>query len=313
MVMREGKCKRMQDIDTDPFSAAQKKAKKQLRKEHYFRYRWTRNSPFQTEDHRSGYQHHLHIIPRRYPHKSLADVGDNYIGVTPGNEDDDYVADDRYIDATRGLRSHTPRLLKPFSGAHDMDLTHPFWTPRGANKFLKPVIQVIDAGAHPNFSPAAMFASKLVPLKSFLGQQANKKETQFGHHSRVDRFIPLKKKKDVAYASGLEAGLLQGSEGAKLDPLGLGLPDKLVPVKDVMQDMDADFYNHVQFGDPISDALHTKWDLHDGVTYRNTHSFADKRQLAGTPQLHAVRKPVTRAEAEEAAFKASLWSDEGWA
>ena len=50
-------------------------------------------------------------------------------------------------------------------------------------------------------------------IHSFLGQQANKKETQFGHHSRVDRFIPLKKKKDVAYASGLEAGLLQGSEG----------------------------------------------------------------------------------------------------
>jgi len=64
-----------------------------------------------------------------------------------------------------------------------------------------------------------------------------------------------------------EKDLLDGSLGGKHDPFQLAkaLEDEEEPAEAVLQDAKDDNLNRLPGGEPLSDALHNSWDMHNGV------------------------------------------------
>jgi len=132
-VMIDGKCENYRKLE------AEKKAKARqiLRKEHYYRYKWSH------EWRKHGRKHHYRIVPKRFPHESGADLGDNYVGLDCGKSDCRYkvLSDKMRKDDGKYPHSRIPKLFRAFTG-DGMDMRYPLRPQK-----LKPGIKIADEGS----------------------------------------------------------------------------------------------------------------------------------------------------------------------
>ena len=90
-----------------------------------------------------GRKHHYRIVPKRFPHESGADLGDNYVGLDCGKSDCRYkvLSDKMRKDDGKYPHSRIPKLFRAFTG-DGMDMRYPLRPQK-----LKPGIKIADEGS----------------------------------------------------------------------------------------------------------------------------------------------------------------------
>jgi hypothetical protein len=149
---------------------------------------YTRGLRGSHKQNRGKYRVGIHsLIPQRFPHRDGASLGDNVISNSnawwePPDATDSF--NDRMIKRDKHLRSRTPQFLRAFTGRHDHDLTHPYWTRKNLRKLYKPQIRrAIRSKIMPSLG-------KYVPARRYQ-RQFHPREVLQRHALRRDRFRPL--------------------------------------------------------------------------------------------------------------------------